>query len=292
MGQGARLAVDHPQAGLPETGVAAAGQPIPRPRSGRRGFTLIELLVVIAIIAILIGILLPSLKGGRDAARAVQCMSNERQIGIALTMYADTYKQIIPREGYDTLSGDRRSRLPWPIALRPFVDPNVGPMIDLDDQFAHAPYYRDPSRTKDLHNIHYVNNGFLFTARGAWDPFTRKGPSSITRIQFPAMVHYLTCYADDPGNVTGQQFYYQGSNDLNISQFYDVWDAPQVSGQLNQLRIAPWRHGRNPGVDSSGRLLRGGSGGANAVYFDGHAVLVPGEKLMDLNTWDDGDYRR
>jgi len=62
----------------------------------KSGFTLIELLVVIAIIAILAAILFPVFAQAREKARAIACLSNCKQTGLALIMYTQDFDEMIP----------------------------------------------------------------------------------------------------------------------------------------------------------------------------------------------------
>src|ERR1700683_5362051 len=60
-------------------------------------FSLVELLIVIGIITILIALLLPALGRVREQARQVQCLSNLRQLGIAILMYTNENAGMLPR---------------------------------------------------------------------------------------------------------------------------------------------------------------------------------------------------
>jgi len=74
------------------------------------GFTLIELLVVMVIIALLVGMLLPALATAKDYARTTQCMSNLRQLGMAVIMYQNDNGGYFPPAAVDGYWGGENRR--------------------------------------------------------------------------------------------------------------------------------------------------------------------------------------
>ena len=91
-------------------------------RTRRGGFTLIELLVVIAIIAILAAILFPVFAQARAKARAISCLSNCRQSGLAYAMYVQDYDETTP------LQKSNADGSYWYVLIQPYVK-NWGLML-------------------------------------------------------------------------------------------------------------------------------------------------------------------
>ena len=90
----------------------------------RRGFTLIELLVVIAIIAILAAVLFPVFAQARSSARETTCLSNNKQIGLGILMYAQDYDEMLPFCANNGAVG--LPRVDWYDAIEPYVKVGAG----------------------------------------------------------------------------------------------------------------------------------------------------------------------
>lgn len=82
----------------------------------RQAMTLIELLVVISIIAVLAGLLLPSISLVRDTAQAAVCQNNQRQMAVAEQGFANENRGILPGIGYGT------NDYHWTVQIAPYLD--------------------------------------------------------------------------------------------------------------------------------------------------------------------------
>src|SRR5438093_5568418 len=85
-----------------------------------KGFTLIELLVVIAIIAILAAILFPVFAQAREKARAITCVSNIKQIGLATAMYVQDYDETFP------IAWGEPDNFTWYLQVDPYIKTGAG----------------------------------------------------------------------------------------------------------------------------------------------------------------------
>jgi len=102
----------------------------------RRAFTLVELLVVIAIIAILAALLLPALARAKESARSLQCLSQMRQLGLAVRLYADENGDEFPRSQHSAFA---HGQLTWGRALAPPLGSDTTTWTNLLGSVYHCP---------------------------------------------------------------------------------------------------------------------------------------------------------
>jgi len=142
------------------------------------GFTLIELLVVIAIISILAAILFPVFQRVRENARSASCASNEKQMGIALTLYLQDYDEVFPASYYGdkTLPSDMGANYKWMDAIYPYIKSEQ--VFDCPSDTTSLPYiYRS--------GINYGSYGLNGAYGNAGDSQTppRSAPTYLVTLQ-------------------------------------------------------------------------------------------------------------
>lgn len=171
-----------------------------------QGFTLIELLVVVAIIAILMAILLPSLNTARQQAKAVKCMSNLKQLGTGIYMYAQENNGTIPigNQHWATIdpTSDDWTTNYWMIRLFPYVNITPPKTYSTGAQWRKlayggafncpSKYDYNPESGDETYSISYAYNAFYFDDNG--NLLTKNGVAGL-------YMYYQKLNFMDPRNV-------------------------------------------------------------------------------------------
>jgi len=249
----------------------------PRPKARKLGFTLIELLVVIAMLAILASILFPVFSSVREKGRRTQCLSNERQLGLALTLYQQDSDErfpngVSPADGRPFWSGEG-----WAGQCLSYLK---------DSALLRCPDDRTPSAGLHSQTVSYGYNINLVSGEGYFQGFSPRG-EALADLPAPAQTVALFEVSGVSANladteegaaplfVPGPNFSASGTGlDNRLYAQITVMTSPDnqyATGTLGGRSPAPPSQFQQP----AGRH----SGGSNFLLADGHVRWLPGSAV-------------
>ena len=223
-----------------------------------RAFTLIELLVVIAIIALLLSILAPALKAVKQRAQGVVCRSNLKQVALAAILYAENWKNYVPRG-----AGGSDEDVLWFNAFLPYLGHDHLPTLGDDDDdtrdYRNVKIYRCPLYPDKRQTICYVING--------WDTIVEDDgtlPINILEIKNPSRMIYFADNEDGPWRTIIED---EDDPDLSRQDVFLESHLPDSDDEdiWSGRRIAKDRH----------------RDGCNVLYFDWRAEYIAAEDMTE-----------
>lgn len=234
-----------------------------RGRQNSHGFTLIELLVVIGIISILMSMLMPALGRAKGAAQKISCMSNERQLGMAVRLYVDDNQgRFIPR-----VQTNR-----WPSVLFPLLFPG--------SKSTNIAIFRCPSDprgstpgaslgTVETHPAEFARRSYLING---WNDYFQKIVPPEQWTGFRSTGSNLLSIRDSDISEPSATCLFGEKDDFSF-HFHMDFDQFDDIAQLRQNR-----HGN--------ALRTGRGGGSNYAMIDGSMQYFRfGQTLSPINLW-------
>jgi len=219
--------------------------------------TLVELLVVMSIIGVLVALLLPAVQQARAAARRTSCLSNLRQLGLAIAQYTNAHDGSFPRTYH---AGAEKS---WVYTLAPFLE-NVDKMrICPEDEFG-------ATRLANQGTSYVISEYIALEVKETVPWSDKQEVTSVERIdQLGATSRMITVFegaeSRDPDS-----FFYEHAHPSNWFRSNVV--ALRLSWPKLLQEIQPDRHQRDV---------------AHYLYADGHVETLPVESL---HAWADAGY--